>query len=262
MISHNFNNIRRWTRLLSLAIILIAASSSTLSAQNDGASWLKRIDEAERIFNSHGTMHQIITTSGGSERKLTMRFWSDENGDVNLMVYTAPPRVKGDKILLRDAGDNIWYYMQRRDVTRHFVGTVRREKVMGSDFSYEDLAQGTLTEDYTAEIMGFEKLDATECVKLKLTPTKSGPSYAHLLLWAGVDDAFSRRIEYYDDEGHLKTLFITDFREVEGRKISFRFEMVNHREGSRTVMEYESISFAKKPEPWMFTLDALTREIE
>ncbi len=245
-----------------LAILCLILSSGNLFAQEDGASWLKKIDDAERIPHSYGVVNQTITTSGGSERTLTMRAWSDENGDVSLMVYTGPPRVKGDKILQRDGGDNIWYYMKRRDVSRHFAGHTRRQSAMGSDFSYEDLAQGSMTEDYIAEFLGYEELDGVNCVKLKLIPTESGPSYDHLILWAGREDTLSRKIEYYDEDGHLKTLFLTDFREVEGRWLAFRMEMKNHREDSYTIMEYESITFADKPEPWMFTQDALTREIK
>ncbi len=255
--SYTFKN-----RSVALAILCLILSSGNLFAQEDGALWLKKIDDAERIPHSYGVVNQTITTSGGSERTLTMRAWSDENGDLSLMVYTGPPRVKGDKILQRDGGDNIWYYMKRRDVIRHFAGHTRRQSAMGSDFSYEDLAQGSMTEDYTAEFLDYEELDNLDCVKLKLIPTESGPSYDHLILWANNDDALSRKIEYYDEDGHLKTLLLTDFREVEGRWLAFRMEMVNHRESSRTVMEYESITFAKKPESWMFTKDALTRVIK
>lgn len=132
---------------------------------------------------------------------------------------------------------------------------------MGSDFSYEDLSQGTMTEDYTAELLGFEELDGIECVKLKLLPTESGPSYDYLILLADKEDALTRKIEYFDDEGHLKTLYLNDFREIEDRKIAFKLEMKNHREGSRTLMEYESVTFAQKPEVWLFTKEALSREI-
>ncbi len=243
-------------------ILCVVMFTGCLFAQEDGASWLKRIDEAERVPYSCGVMRQTVTTSGGSERTMTMRAWSDENGDLSLMVYTDPPRVRGDKILQRDGGDNIWYYMQRRDVIRHFAGHTRKRSAMGSDFSYEDLAQGSMTEDYRAELLGFEELDGVECVKLKLFPTESGPSYKYIILWAGKDDALSRKIEYYDDEGHLKTLYLSDFRTIEGRRLAFRMEMKNHRQSSRTVMEYESVTFAKKPEAWMFTRDALTREIK
>ncbi len=244
-----------------MLIFLLSAVFHTSPAEEDGAAWLKKIDTAERIQYSYAVLNQTITTSGGSERTLTMRSWSDDNGDLSLMVYTAPPRVKGDKILQRNGGDDIWYYMKRRDVSRHFAGHTRRQSAMGSDFSYEDLSMGSMVEDYTAELLGFEELDGINCVKLKLVPTESGPSYDHLVIWAVKENALTRKIEYFDEEGQLKTLYLTDFREVEDRKIAFKFEMKNHREGSRTLMEYESVTFAKKPEAWLFTKEALSREI-
>ena len=244
-------------RFTILSLVLSLFLSTTICiAQGDGTAWLKKIDAAERVPHSYGVIKQTITTTGGSERTLTMRVWTGDNGDVSLMVYTDPARVAGDKILQRDGGDNIWYYMKRRDVTRHFAGHTRRQSAMGSDFSYEDLAQGDLLEDYTAELLGFEELDGTECVRLKCTPTESGPSYKYILIWAGKEDAFSRLIEYYDDEGHIKTLYLKDFREIEGRKTPFTMDMRNHREDSHTIMTTESITYAKDPEDWMFTKEA------
>ncbi len=250
--------------LVAVAAVLIALSftAGSASAEEDGATWLKLIQDAETVPHSEGVMKQTITTSGGSERTLTMRIWSAEEGDVSLMVYTDPARVRGDKILQRDGGDNIWYYMKRRDVTRHFTGHTRRQSAMGSDFSYEDLAMGEFTEDYTAEPLDYEELEGEPCVKLYCVPTASGPSYDHIILWASRDDHLTRRIEYYDEEGHLKTLFISDFKVIEGRKTAMRMEMVSHRQGSRTIMESESISYAGKPDPSLFTKAALSREIQ
>ncbi|MBU1938067.1 hypothetical protein KKG05_11770, partial [bacterium] len=90
-------------------LLVIGLMAGFAFAQEDGASWLKLIDEAERVPHASGIMEQTITTSSGSERTLTMRVWSAEEGDLSLMAYTAPARVKGDKILQRDGGDNIWY---------------------------------------------------------------------------------------------------------------------------------------------------------
>jgi hypothetical protein len=206
-------------------------------------------------------MRQTITTSGGSLRTFTIRTWSAENGDVSLMAYADPARVAGDKILQVEGGDDFWYYMKRRDVTRHFAGHNRRQSAMGSDFSYEDMATGDLTEDYTAEVLGFEELDGIETVKLRCIPTESGPSYDHLVLWASVEDHLSRKIEYYDEEHHLKTLHLTDFQVIEDRKVAMKLEMVNHREGSKTLLETIEITFAEEPDPSLFTQAALSRRI-
>jgi hypothetical protein len=177
------------------------------------------------------------------------------------MVYDEPARVAGDKILLLDGGDNIWYYMRRRDVTRHFAGHTRNQSAMGSDFSYEDLAQGDFTEDYTAEVVGEEEIDGVLCVKLRAMPTPSGPSYDSLFLWASVDDNLTRRIEYFEENELLKTLFLTEFEVIENRKTPMKMEMVNHREGSRTLLEVLETTFADEPDPSLFTRAALTRRI-
>jgi len=253
---------RKQNAVVTLAIAWFAFFvAHPTAAQNDGASWLHLIDEAERVPHSYGVMRQTITTSGGSLRTFTIRSWSAQNGDVSLMAYDEPARVAGDKILMLDGGDNIWYYMRRRDVTRHFAGHTRNQSAMGSDFSYEDLAQGDLKEDYTAELRGEEELDGTMCVKLLAVPTPSGPSYDSLYIWASIDDKLSRLIEYFDDNERGKTLYLTEFQVIDGRKTPFKMEMINHREGSRTLMETVEISFADEPDPSLFTRAALTRRI-
>jgi hypothetical protein len=151
--------------------------------------------------------------------------------------------------------------MHRRDVTRHFTGNTRRQKAMGSDFSYEDLSMGEMAEDYTAQLVGFETLDTTECVMLLCIPTESGPSYDSLMLWAGVTDSLSRKIMYYDDNDLLKTLYLSEFGVADGRKMAMRLEMVNDREGSRTVMQTVSINLKDALDPGMFTMQSLTRAL-
>lgn len=243
----------------ALALGLLAAGVA--SAQQSGADWLKAIDKAERIDHSYGTFKQTITTSTGRERTLTARAWSTDGGDVSLMVYTAPARVAGDKILQREGGDQIWYYMKRRDVTRHFVGSARKQSAMGSDFSYEDMATGDMGKDYTAELLGNEKVDGVECVKLKCVPTPSGPSYDHLILWAGEEDHLTRKIDYYDDQGHLKTLVISDFTTIEGRNMGLTMVMTNVREGSHTTIQQSDLTFKVNPDESLFTQSALSRDL-
>jgi hypothetical protein len=248
--------VKRLMGTAALSLVLGVASW----ADEEGAMWLERIDTAERVPYSVGVATQVITTSGGTERTLTMKTWTAENGDLSLMAYTEPARVRGDKILLRDGGDTIWYYMKRRDVIRHFAGHTRRQSVMGSDFSYEDLAQGDLTEDYSAEVVGREELDGVPCVQLRCVPTEEGPSYDHLILWAGEDDHLTRKIDYYDGDGLVKTLLLSSFTTVDGRKVAMKLEMMSRRDSSHTVMTYESLSFKNEPDPEIFTKRALTRE--
>ncbi|MDP8205147.1 MAG: outer membrane lipoprotein-sorting protein [Candidatus Electryonea clarkiae] len=256
-----YDSYQRFAGFVLVLILMFVLSTFPVLGIENPVELLKKIDAAENIPHSFSIVKQTITTSGGSERTMTMKAWSAENGELSLMVYTDPRRVAGDKILQRDSGDNIWYYMNRRDVTRHFTGSSRKQSAMGSDFSYEDLSQGDLVEDYNAEIVGEENIDGTPCIKLKCTPTESGPSYQFIYLWVGNNDYLTRKIEYYDEDGHLKTLYLSEFQTIEGRLTPMKMEMVSKRESSRTLMENVSISFKEEPDASLFTKEALTREM-
>ncbi len=244
-------------------VVLIGLSFVTLAAVADeaGAEWLRRIDAAETVAFNTSTMIQTITTSTGQERAMTFKSFSADSGDVSLMVYLDPPRVAGDKILLRDGGDHIWYYMQRRDVTKHFARHTQNQSMMGSDFSYEDLAQGELELDYSATVLEEMEMNGVPVVKLELFPTESGPSYEKVVLWASTLDHLSRQLEYYDEDGHEKTLYLLDFKVVDGVKSAHSMRMDNVREGSSTTMQVLEISYAKEPDASLFTKAALTRQL-
>ena len=80
------------TRIALLVALVAVTWNGPVRAQEDGASWLQRIDDAERVPHSYGVMRQTITTSGGSLRTFTVRSWSAQNGDVSLMAYDEPAR--------------------------------------------------------------------------------------------------------------------------------------------------------------------------
>ena len=75
--------------LISSTVLLLLLFLSA-NAQEDGAGWLKRIDDAERVQHMVGEVDQIISTSSGAKRTLSLKSWSAENGDISLMAYTAP----------------------------------------------------------------------------------------------------------------------------------------------------------------------------
>jgi Outer membrane lipoprotein-sorting protein len=248
------------TMLLIVGMFLFGLSMRAI-ADDAGTEWLRKIDAAETVSFSTSLMTQTITTSTGSERTMTFKSFSADSGDVSLMVYTEPARVAGDKILLRDGGDHIWYYMQRRDVTKHFARHTQNQSMMGSDFSYEDLAQGDLEEDYEATVLEETTVDDEPVVKLELIPTESGPSYAKVILYASTRDHISRLIEYYDEDGHEKTLYLLDFKTVDGVKSAHTMRMDNLREGSSTSMTVLEISYASEPDAFLFTKAALSRTL-
>ena len=220
---------------------------------------IRQIDAAERVQSSHSVARQVITTSGGDQRTLEMEAWSRDRNDKQLMVYTAPRRVAGDKILMLDEGNDIWFYTPRTDRVRHLASHARRQKVQGSDFAYEDMAGGSIEEDYTYTRMADEEIGDTPCHVLELVPTESGPHYSRLVLWADRERHITRRIDYYEDGRLLKRLTTDDVRLVDGHWWAMSLCMENLQEGGRTAMETLEIEFDVDLPDRLFTTGGMKR---
>ena len=239
---------------------IISLCATTASAQEWTAHQIiQKIDSTERIQSSKGLVRQTIITSGGQKRTLELEMYSKDRNDKQLMIYTAPRRVEGDKILMLNDGDDIWFYTPKTDRVRHLASHARRQKVQGSDFAYEDLSSGSLEEDYTYTLLGKDKVDGAECLKLELIPTASGPHYSKLVLWADSEKFVTRKIDYYEDDLLLKRLTCEKFELIDGHWTALKIVMTNIQEGGETVMETDNIQYEIQLDEQLFTTRNLKR---
>ena len=243
------------TALLTGVLIASALPARALTSKEI----IRKIDATERVVSSKGLVRQIITTSGGEKRTLEMEYYTRDRNDKQLMIYTAPRRVRGDKILMLNDGDDIWFYTPKTDRVRHLASHARRQRVQGSDFAYEDMAGGSLEEDYTCTLLGEEKIHGAACYKFELIPTESGPHYTRLVLWADREKFISRRIDYYEDDEVVKQLNLYDIKRIDNHWFALRLVMTNLKEGGQTAMETVEIEFDLDLDDRIFTTRHLKR---
>jgi outer membrane lipoprotein-sorting protein len=242
------------------AFFLIIFFAANLYAQElTPGQIIQKIDSTERVQSSRGILKQTIITSGGKRRTLEMEFLSKDKNDKQLMIYTNPKRVKGDKILMLNDGDDIWFYTPKTDRVRHLASHARRQKVQGSDFAYEDLSSGSIAEDYSYTLLGEEEIEGAKCYKFELIPTKSGPYYSKLIYWADKERFITKRVDYYESDELLKRLSCYDFQQIDGHWIAMRLVMTNLKEGGETVMETVEIEFDLDLNDDLFTTNNLKR---
>ena len=220
---------------------------------------VKKIDKAEQVESSFSIGKQIITTSTGKKRTLEMESYSKNKNEKQLMIYTAPVRVKGDKILMLNDGDDIWFYTPKTDRIRHLASHAKKKKVQGSDFSYEDMSSGNLGKDYNCILQGVEKIADRECYKLELSPKPSGPHYSKLILWADTDRFITLRIDYYEDDELLKRLTMSDIQKISDRWVALKMVMKNLQEGGETVMEISEMELNIEIADKIFTTNNLKK---
>jgi outer membrane lipoprotein-sorting protein len=218
-----------------------------------------KMEETEKIDYSLTVMEQKVITPSGEERTFVVKGYSIDNGEKSLSIYEEPARVKGEKILSLNDGDDIWTYSPKTRRVRHLATHMKKAKVMGSDFSYEDIAGGNYKEKFTFKLLPDENIDGVDCFKLELIPTPKGPDYKKLLTWVDKNTWFGKKTEYYDANGLLKTLSITETKMVEGRLVPWTIIMINNQSGGKTEMFTRSMTFSEKTPEWMFTEEGLKR---
>lgn len=226
----------RWFILVIAALSASFWNPRVLTAQS-AAEILRKADVAEGYRSLFSETKQIITTTGGQKRTLVARFWAVNNGEKQLAEYLQPADIRGQKILMRAYGDDIWMYNPETRRTRKLGSHMRRKRVMGSDFTYEDQAGGRMSEKYNGRLIGAAEQGGVECHILELKPTPRGPKYAKVIAWIGKGDHVTRRVDFYEKGRSevFKRLIMEDLRRVDDKIIPFRMTMFNLLDRTSTV---------------------------
>lgn len=178
---------------------------------------LDKADAVAKSDSSKGIMETIIITTSGAERTLVSEAFSKDGQDKQLTRYIKPARVKGESMLMLNDGNDIWYYSPRTDRVRKIASHAKKKKVMGSDFTYEDMASGTMARKYTGELLGIVKQAKKKCFHLELIPTPAGPSYAKIQTWIDQATFVMLRVDYWDKgEKPFKRLILSEVKNIDG----------------------------------------------
>lgn len=246
--------------LLGLLALLALAVATVASAQDDapipeGAdAILDRMVDNLRGGGQRATLEMTV------ERDDEVRSYRLEiifdGAERSLTRVVEPPRDAGQAFLVD--GSELFVYAPRLGRVLRLPPSGRSDGFLGSDLSYDDLAGDEVRDDYDADVI--ERDD--EHVVLSLVPRPRAPTpYGELRFTATLPDLAPRELTYFDQRGNaVKRLTLSDFREVDGRTIPTRFEVVDLTEGGgRTVATWTEVDFGVDPPDACFTQQALER---
>jgi outer membrane lipoprotein-sorting protein len=177
------------------------------------------------------------------------------------------PEDAGQKILRLE--NEIYLYFPDAEEIIHLQGDALKDRVMGSDFSYEDLRGGkSLLDKYRAVLVeGTETVDGHECYKVILTekPGAKDIIYPRQIVWVDTDLFAYRKSELYsytNREGEyrlIKNMVVKEIRQISGKSIPFHMEMTDTmKENSRTVFKLREMKIDIDMDPDIFSLEELT----
>ena len=206
--------------------------------------------------NAYSVSTQTIMTSSGSERTFEFESWSANKGEKSLTRYTKPAAIRGQAFLMLNNADDIWTYFPRTKRVRKLASHAKKQKVQGSDFTYEDMGGGdTFLKQYHSSYLAQTSLDGVSCHQIELAGISTeDPPYPKLVIWVRDSDYYPLRIDYYNEASfNLKTLVLSDIRMIETFPTAMKMVMTDHQENSTTRMETLEITYAWEPPADFFT---------
>jgi outer membrane lipoprotein-sorting protein len=197
---------------------------------------------------SKGIFKMTIITSSGNERTFVYESYSKNQGEKSLLKYVKPSRLKGQTILMLNDANDIWTYFPKTKRVRKLATHAKKQKLEGSDFSYEDLGgSDAFVDDYEAVLVGEEKKQRKVCYKMELTRKKeSSANYSKVIMWVEKESYIPLVIEYYhDDDPNLleKQLETSDVQVIDGIHTPMKIVMYNKLDNTHTKMEIEEVTY-------------------
>ena len=223
-----------------------------------GEEIIRKVNDLFNVDSSYGKSKMTITTSSGQKRTFISESWSKDKGEKNLVRYLEPSRVKGQAILMLNNADDIWMYFPRTQRVRKLATHAKKQKMQGSDFSYEDMGSGdAFIKDFVSRRLDDEKMEGHDCYKLELTRKPDGDvSYSRLIMWVIKENFVPIIIDYYDDDDpdyHEKRLVQSDIRIIDDIPTAMKMVMLNKNDNTQTEMELLEVRFDISLDDRMFT---------
>jgi outer membrane lipoprotein-sorting protein len=197
---------------------------------------------------SKGKMKMTIITTSGQERTFVYETFSKNKGEKSLMKYLKPRRVKDQAILMLNNANDIWIYFPRTKRVRKLASHAKKQKVEGSDFSYEDMGTSNeFIDEYDAVLKKDEKKQGKVCYKTELTrKSESSASYSRIVMWVDKETFVPLVIDYFHtDDPKLweKQLVLSNIQLIDSIYTPMNFVMYNKLDNTQTSMEITEVTY-------------------
>jgi outer membrane lipoprotein-sorting protein len=182
---------RRLTCLATVfAAVLLCCDLLAASTVQD---ILRRADQARG--NLEGVTWEVVLESIENARTETMTYEVKARGFDILGENLAPPRSRGNKILMLSG--NMWFYKPGLSKP---VPISRRQRLLGNAV-YGDIASTNYANDYEATPLAEDNVDGEVCYVFDLTSKDKKTTYDRIKYWISKDRLVGVKAEYFTVSG-------------------------------------------------------------
>jgi hypothetical protein len=198
----------------------------------------------------------------GKKKRFVYRRIGSLGDSKTLVVFTDPKEIRGVALLSinrRGVTDRQFMYTPATQRVRNVSAQERSARFIGSDFTYEDIAEHVL-DDFTYRLLGDdEKIDGHKTYKVEATPVDAGRSqYKFLYYWVAQDVPVILFAEMYDANGRkVRVLHATQLKRESGIWGARHTEMSSVQDATRTVLTIDEVKFNTGLDKKLFTPEGL-----
>ncbi|HEQ72178.1 MAG TPA: outer membrane lipoprotein-sorting protein [Spirochaetia bacterium] len=181
----------------------------------------------------------VLANTDGSDREVReLKIWLAGN-DRRVVKFLSPPGIEGVG-LLTEADGSLYLYLPAQNRIRRIAGSVENEEFQGTDFSYNEMASYTYTDEYTATVSAE---DAATWTLILTKKTDSDRVYDRLVMTVEKATSVPRRIELYKKGRCEKILTLTEIRREGKYLIPVKIRMENLIKQHYTEMTLTEVVF-------------------
>ena len=215
---------------------LVAMSNIEVAKKNDVVT--------SGFESSTSKMIMTLINARGQEsiRELSGKTLEVDSGDKSLMVFLSPADVKGTKMLTHERlnkDDNQWLYLPALKRVKRIASRNKSGSFMGSEFSYEDIAQPSYKEYTYKNDLEKVSLNGKDFYKGTRVPNDKNSGYTKQVTWTDTQDFLVQKVDYYDRKKELlKTATFSDYKKLNGIWRIGKIVIVNHQNSKKTILEW------------------------
>ncbi|MDR0685177.1 MAG: outer membrane lipoprotein-sorting protein [Spirochaetaceae bacterium] len=254
------------TRISSAGVLaaLFLAVVGLPAFGQDAAAIVERARNRIEADTTSTRSRMVITAKDGKTSERMIDQYSKESGGRTLMLieFKRPASVAGTRFLTIEnqaGGEDRWIYLPSLGKTRRVAASEGGGSFMGTDFSYDDISSTDRDIDAdTHTILREETLDGVPCYVVQSVPRDSGYQYAKTISWIDKAQSLIYKNEMYNKRGELvKTMEMSDYRDVQGRPTAMRTKVATIASGTSTTVFMDIVRYDDTMPDGVFTVNYL-----
>jgi hypothetical protein len=241
----NNNYLQRCFTVSCILFTVFAFNTNSVSQEDrkielNAQGILARVD---KIFEyPQGLLKGIIKHIKPDGTAVTINFTGCISPEDYLFTFSSRERGNQLKVLYNLGGEDIWVYNVHSLKLYHKLSIDKYDEILSTNFTFMDMSNADFQSNYTATISGDAFVKGNDVWKLILKPIAKGGEYGMLTLYVTKDKFIPVRIDYHDrDKAIFKFMTIVKIKENNGRIIPLRYDMMNIRQGTVTIISFSEM---------------------